>query len=597
MLVVSVVASSAALAKPSKGELEILNWENREGTVKIPVMKVRYDFSIFFEEPTEKFIFYYNPIDDFTRIFTIKLRARLYIGEMGQDAYVTFDPLVTSPGEWSWDVAGSPDWTKTFFTDGDTPVSAEKAKELFRKGFTLRDLEVLEIEARNGVDDAAYDSFAASLPAVFVVGENEPMPLDGKLPNPNMNSAFGGGTSNDNLWKDRLTGTDFGWIMGGLEELNSSDNLIVENEAILGWKYGKYHHSALEMEFAGIGEDGVGSNVEIAVSWHNPGTGFEPVRTRKFTRKVLPGQRMVILDKILRLAEPGEPLPSYLIGHKLRFLDDDEKPEDEIEADDPVVKKAEEDELRKALNHEERKRSGDNAEWMYLTRKGAAENVAENAQKDADSERKVVEQLAGALAITSPQDGHRSNKNVVFVEGRIDTEFFNSRGGRYYLSTNGQTQQFAVSSSGAFRSAVVLGAGPNEVKLVGEVGSASAEVTKGIHYTGPRSRLRATLTWDNGNSDIDLYVKDPAGNEVSYQNKEQGSMSLDVDNTKGYGPENISVPSALTGDYRISAKNFSRGNGVTATIHVFVDERLENTYSHTFYRNGEQWIATRVTMR
>ncbi len=66
--------------------------------------------------------------------------------------------------------------------------------------------------------------------------------------------------------------------------------------------------------------------------------------------------------------------------------------------------------------------------------------------------------------------------------------------------------------------------------------------------------LRAVLTWDADNTDIDLWITDPLNEKVFYGNRfgrQGGRMSLDF--TGGYGPEEFSLREAAPGIYRIEA--------------------------------------------
>lgn len=70
--------------------------------------------------------------------------------------------------------------------------------------------------------------------------------------------------------------------------------------------------------------------------------------------------------------------------------------------------------------------------------------------------------------------------------------------------------------------------------------------------------IQVTLTWDNG-ADLDLYVTDPNGDEVWYQNMSVASGGeLDVDDTDGFGPENIFWPDgeAPVGMYEVSVHHY-----------------------------------------
>ena len=69
--------------------------------------------------------------------------------------------------------------------------------------------------------------------------------------------------------------------------------------------------------------------------------------------------------------------------------------------------------------------------------------------------------------------------------------------------------------------------------------------------------LRAVLTWDADNTDIDLWVTDPNGEKAYYGHRltyQGGRMSMDF--TGGYGPEEFSLKKAVPGKYKVEANYF-----------------------------------------
>jgi hypothetical protein len=77
--------------------------------------------------------------------------------------------------------------------------------------------------------------------------------------------------------------------------------------------------------------------------------------------------------------------------------------------------------------------------------------------------------------------------------------------------------------------------------------------------------LRAVLTWDADNSDMDLWVTDPNGEKCYYGHRftyQGGRMSRDF--TGGYGPEEFSLRLAKPGKYRIEANFFGSRQQVVA---------------------------------
>ena len=83
--------------------------------------------------------------------------------------------------------------------------------------------------------------------------------------------------------------------------------------------------------------------------------------------------------------------------------------------------------------------------------------------------------------------------------------------------------------------------------------------------------LLVVITWNTDNSDVDLHVTEPTGEECYYQNKQTrigGKLTTDV--TQGYGPEMYTLARARSGAYEIRVKYFaSVRNRATARTKVY----------------------------
>ena len=107
-----------------------------------------------------------------------------------------------------------------------------------------------------------------------------------------------------------------------------------------------------------------------------------------------------------------------------------------------------------------------------------------------------------------------------------------------------------------------------------------------IKCTASPASLTATLTWDQGESDVDLHVLEPGaeGRHIYYSNKGYSETNpyLDIDNTIGYGPEHYyaiessTLPGStnLYGTYQIKVQYYSDKSGLetpqTITWHLNV---------------------------
>lgn len=78
--------------------------------------------------------------------------------------------------------------------------------------------------------------------------------------------------------------------------------------------------------------------------------------------------------------------------------------------------------------------------------------------------------------------------------------------------------------------------------------------------------LRAVLTWDADNTDIDLWVSDPNGEATYYARPlsyQGGRMSADF--VGGYGPEEFSLKSAKPGTYTVQAHFYGHRQQVVSS--------------------------------
>jgi len=110
------------------------------------------------------------------------------------------------------------------------------------------------------------------------------------------------------------------------------------------------------------------------------------------------------------------------------------------------------------------------------------------------------------------------------------------------ITVNGAQQDIAI-AEGTFQAQVVLQSGDNDIRVsVEAVDGRRGCAIKKVKSTTPKTTLSATLTWNLGNSDVDLYVTQPDKQTSWYNSKTTSSGGrLDVDNTSGFGPENYFI--------------------------------------------------------
>jgi hypothetical protein len=196
--------------------------------------------------------------------------------------------------------------------------------------------------------------------------------------------------------------------------------------------------------------------------------------------------------------------------------------------------------------------------------------------------------------------------------------------GYWFVVVGGALKSWGVIPviSGTYAATVPLFCGQQGIIYRFDNGSArsywSARVTLGNCST---PLFRAQLTWDTYtddtlNSDMDLHLVRPGGstntaNDCYYSNCQGGGLDwgasgtagdpyLDVDNTIGFGPENITLASGPeAGTYRVIVRNYSGYAGTHATVKLFFNdvEQVRYTSAALDWPNNEYWTVATVNIQ
>jgi hypothetical protein len=166
--------------------------------------------------------------------------------------------------------------------------------------------------------------------------------------------------------------------------------------------------------------------------------------------------------------------------------------------------------------------------------------------------------------------------------------------GYWFLVTGGTLRAWSIItvSGGSFSAEIPLFCGTQQIIYRFDNGSAHSYWYLNATLSGCTvADFRAQLTWDTGpvSSDIDLHLVRPGGttndatSDCYYANCQGGGLAwgatgtvgdpyLDVDNTQGYGPENITLSGAESGNYRVIVRNYNGVLSTHATVKIYFND-------------------------
>ncbi len=164
-----------------------------------------------------------------------------------------------------------------------------------------------------------------------------------------------------------------------------------------------------------------------------------------------------------------------------------------------------------------------------------------------------------------------------------------------------QLYEVNVNSDGTFGQDIIVEASAEEVEhvvgIMADSGSWHEEDFAAFTSQVPPTGFRVKLTWDTGGTDVDLWVTDPFGNKCSWQ-QNTADLTLDTDDTDGYGPENISSITPPSGAYFVQVHYWSDHDsenaiGTNCTIVIYENEGTEEETVRYYYGylgdSGDIW--------
>jgi hypothetical protein len=211
------------------------------------------------------------------------------------------------------------------------------------------------------------------------------------------------------------------------------------------------------------------------------------------------------------------------------------------------------------------------------------------------------------VRIVSPSSGTETSDNQIPVQAEVvvNEPGLSASAAGFLVNSS---FQMATLNGNAFSTTAVLKTGDNLIygAVQASDGNLYASAPIAVKSSALNNRYHVRISWDKDDTDIDLHFSWSGGSTCYYSNKTPlwgssaaTSPKLDVDDTNGFGPENITIDALPgSGTYRIYVRYFSdHGNGGT-TVHASV---LENgvplfNQSHYMAPDAPDWTLVEFTI-
>lgn len=140
------------------------------------------------------------------------------------------------------------------------------------------------------------------------------------------------------------------------------------------------------------------------------------------------------------------------------------------------------------------------------------------------------------------------------------------------LIVNGNPMPLYSDESGRFTRPYAFGPGSNSIEVRAADGTSVRRLQfVEVDNARPRAALRAILSWDDDQAEVDLHVVTPDGQHAFWARPVlQNGGGMDVDSVDGAGPEMFSITAPLRGSYQFHVNYW--GNFGAAGYH-FEDTR------------------------
>ncbi|MCL2590663.1 MAG: DUF2135 domain-containing protein [Betaproteobacteria bacterium] len=150
-----------------------------------------------------------------------------------------------------------------------------------------------------------------------------------------------------------------------------------------------------------------------------------------------------------------------------------------------------------------------------------------------------------------------SQHGRTLIRGQLDKRLRDEKAGTVSprkpptIAINGNPMPLYSDKEGRFARPYAFGPGSNNIEVLDPEGQSVQRLQfYESNPARPKAQLRAILSWDDNQAELDLHVLTPDGQHVTWSSPTLvGGGGMDVDSVDGAGPEMFSVTAPMRGPY------------------------------------------------